>query len=251
MTDNSLQEELDRYGIDLVRVFNVENYGPLAYLKEKNEDKQEIEQLEKKFVDGVYATATARSDSVNLYELSNTKVKVPKPFRFLIGRANSNGKPSILVYVPSPYLDDLKNAQTDDVKVRNEHLREGIRKQQRFFDKFNAKSLQVSQDFLDDYFANVNLKELAINGNQKQKLPPALIESLATYSIASDDKKLPIGTFIPHIEEITLPNGDKKTITLELVTKQDSSSKNTYQKKDKTITEKIENYSISYKLYSR
>lgn len=250
----SFERSLEEAGLEVIHTFNERNYGPFKYLNEINPaDIKEHENFVRRFKDGLYAIVTPKAEFINLFQLSGLKkpLTLYRPLRFLIGRTDHSGeKTSFLAYVPKPYLYQLANAQTDDKKIKAKELSNATQVHNEFYRNFYNKLYYLSKSYLDNYFANVNLRDLALNGNRRFDVPEEVLEAIQTNKINSTEKPFPIGKFDAHVEEIELPNGQKKTVTLTITTKFNGSQTQNYKEENCLITEKTENYSVLYNLSS-
>lgn len=251
----SFEKTLTQAGFEVLNTFTDKNYGPFKYLADLNpSDKIEHENFVKKFKDGLYAIVTTKSESVRLTQISgeHKELTVQRPLRFLLGIGNASDlKTPFLAYIPKTYLSHLVKAQTEEKDIKSKELNAAIKAQNEFFRNFFNRLNTESQKFLDDYFSNANLKELVINGNRKQNVPSEILEALKTNTIDSIETGLPLGTYVAHTEELELPNGDKKTVTLTVTTKFDGANTKSYIKENRTVTETTERYSVSYYLTSK
>ncbi|CAF1031694.1 unnamed protein product [Brachionus calyciflorus] len=251
MAVNELKLALNEANIEVLHIYSTNNYGPFTYLNEIDpSNTKEHDKFIQKFKDNIYAIAKPKSESIELLQLDDKKpVVIYRPFRFLIGRMDvSANKISFLAYVPKQYLQELRSAQTNDTKIKASVLSRASRIHNEFYQNFFSRLQEESQKFLDRYFSNSNLRELALNGNRKYKIPNEILEAIQTNKIL---KSLPLGQFIAHEEDIELPNGQIKKIVLTVSTSYNGSDTKNYREENCLITETTENYSILYNLSSK
>lgn len=238
---------LDKANIEVIHIFNQRNYGPFDYLNEINpHDKQEHLKFKNRFLDGLYAIATPKEKSLNFFHLSKYKrpLCLDRPFRFLIGRTRvTKDRINFLAYIPKPYLNHLAKAQTFDELVRQVELSFASQAHNDFFESFYKKLYFLSQNYLHNLFANTDLKELALNGNRRFNVPEQVIEAIRMNKITFKGNYFPIGNFDAHVEQIELPNGQIKTVTLRITSLTRNFNEQNFYK-----NEKINNYSISLNL---
>ncbi|RNA28239.1 hypothetical protein BpHYR1_020312 [Brachionus plicatilis] len=249
----SLRKSLDKKNIEMVHAFSTKNYGPFQYLNEidpLNED--EHKKLVKNFKKGIYAIGKPKNESIEILHMDDQKpITVYRPFRFLIGEALShNNKTSFLVFIPNPYLNELKNIQSEDAQMRVKELSDASKKHNEFFENFFNRLQEESQKVLDNLFQTTKLRDLALNGNRKLNLPNQIVEAIRLNKIGPNDQ-LPIGQFVAHEENVELPNGQVKKLVLTITTSFNGSTTQDYTEEDCYIKETTQNYSILYNLVSK
>lgn len=118
-----------------------------------------------------------------------------------------------------------------------------------FYANFYKRLYKASKDLIESYYSKRrNLRELALNGNRRDRVPRQVIEAIRKNKIHPKIKNFPIGSFEAHREEIELPNGQKKLAVLTITTKFNGSNIKNFVKENYSVSQKTENYSILYNL---
>jgi hypothetical protein len=184
----SFREELASFDIEMVYPFSVHNYGPFDYLNEINPlNKPDHERFMSKFKDGVYAIATAKNEpGISLFQLSAGKrtIAIPKSMKFLIGRGDAGW----MVYIPKQYLNLLLKADKSASRNggdggRNKDMEAALKAHDAFYRRFFLKLHKASQKYLDEYFSNKNLRDMALNGSCKENVPEVVLSAISENKI--------------------------------------------------------------------
>lgn len=252
----NFEQDLQNFGIEIFQIFSTQKYGPFDYLNEVNpSNKVEHELFMGKFKDGIYAIATSKNEALSLFHLdedNNKELKLPKSIKFLIGQTKGSGEQTtLLAYIPKQYLNELKKALKLGENQRRYEMRMALKAHNSFYKNFFHRLYEVSQDYLENYFSDKSLKDLALNGNCKEQVPSQILEAIKHNKINPINRNFPIGEFEAHREEIELPNGQKKLAILTITTKFNGSNLKHFKKENYTVSETTDNYSIFYNLSTK
>lgn len=118
-----------------------------------------------------------------------------------------------------------------------------------FYSNFYRRLYKISKAYIESYYSKRrNLRELALNGNRRDRVPAQVLEAIKSNKIHPKIKNFPIGAFEAHREDIELPNGQKKLAVLTITTKFNGANVKNFTKNNYNISQKTENYSILYNL---